>query len=556
MGLESNNYERIDNKNTVYDFWRHQILWRGMKKIVLPSDCEVASVEDNIDQVRSIQFNSFIEKSNSFTFYKDIEKQNDVNADSLDCIDLSIVVTTRNDTHVERMEDRTQIFIDSILHLANKYQTKVELIIVDWNPPSNRLQISKAFTYPDKHEFVSINIIQVSNEIHNRYYWAESLPLYQMIAKNVGIRRARGSIILATNIDILFSEKLFIEISSGRLIKGNLYRSNRWDVNRAILDIPIDEQLNKGSELCIQINYRNDIIPYDIVKKNQDIDYNKPKNDTILPSLHTMACGDFQVLHRDDWFKVRGYSELDAYSYHLDSLFALTCYHAGINEVVFDDSYAHYHIDHTLGVKVETDQYEINENKVILHISMLSLTILHIIQSFEKDFILTNENNWGLADDALPEECVTVAKWEEGIASTTKAKPIQFNNQNSSLLNLDTINSLINYTKLDKYIDNYFEGLIAIVRRATQTKGFYIWGIGEMSKMFVEMLNDKITIDGFIHGGDKEHMMNTNIMSSEDYLSSKLKHNFVLIASMFYEDISDLIEQHNGKLGVDYLQLF
>ena len=46
------------------------------------------------------------------------------------------------------------------------------------------------------------------SELHARYPHGDALPLYQMIAKNVGIRRARGQFVLATNIDILFSNEL------------------------------------------------------------------------------------------------------------------------------------------------------------------------------------------------------------------------------------------------------------------------------------------------------------------------------------------------------------
>ena len=44
--------------------------------------------------------------------------------------------------------------------------------------------------------------------LHGCYAHAEALPLYQMIAKNVGPLRARGEFLLATNIDILFSDEL------------------------------------------------------------------------------------------------------------------------------------------------------------------------------------------------------------------------------------------------------------------------------------------------------------------------------------------------------------
>jgi len=41
--------------------------------------------------------------------------------------------------------------------------------------------------------------------------------LYQMIAKNAGIRRARGEYVLATNIDILFSSELACFFAARRL---------------------------------------------------------------------------------------------------------------------------------------------------------------------------------------------------------------------------------------------------------------------------------------------------------------------------------------------------
>ena len=53
-----------------------------------------------------------------------------------------------------------------------------------------------------------VRFIEVPPEMHARYDHGKALPLYQMIAKNVGIRRARGRFVLATNIDILISSEL------------------------------------------------------------------------------------------------------------------------------------------------------------------------------------------------------------------------------------------------------------------------------------------------------------------------------------------------------------
>jgi S-adenosylmethionine hydrolase len=80
-----------------------------------------------------------------------------------------------------------------------------ELIIVEWNPPAGRDRLAKALRWPSDTGPCEVRIIEVPPEVHARYRQAAALPLYQMIAKNVGIRRARGEFILSTNIDIVFS---------------------------------------------------------------------------------------------------------------------------------------------------------------------------------------------------------------------------------------------------------------------------------------------------------------------------------------------------------------
>jgi hypothetical protein len=67
-----------------------------------------------------------------------------------------------------------------------------------------------------------VRFIQVPPEIHRKFRHADHLPLYQMIAKNVGIRRARGRFILVTNIDILFSDELVSFLAKGLLDRRQL----------------------------------------------------------------------------------------------------------------------------------------------------------------------------------------------------------------------------------------------------------------------------------------------------------------------------------------------
>src|SRR5262249_30726702 len=100
--------------------------------------------------------------------------------------------------------------------------------------------------------------------LHRRYQHAATLPLLQMIAKNVGIRRARGRFILATNIDILFNDELMRFLKEERLEKGKLYRIDRTDVDADVpVHAPVEEQLAycRGHQLRINTNYET--IPLD-----------------------------------------------------------------------------------------------------------------------------------------------------------------------------------------------------------------------------------------------------------------------------------------------------
>ena len=56
--------------------------------------------------------------------------------------------------------------------------------------------------------------------------------------------------------------------------------------------------------------------------------------------------GDFTLLAREDWFRLRGYAEFPIWPMHVDALFCYTAFHAGIREVILRDPQRIYHIEH------------------------------------------------------------------------------------------------------------------------------------------------------------------------------------------------------------------
>jgi len=175
---------------------------------------------------------------------------------------LSVVVTARNDDHGGNLLRRMQTFVNALLAQARRHAVPIELVVVDWNPPPEKPPLIDALNWPDNLGPVQVRFIEVPPSLHRTYRHAQALPLYQMIAKNVGIRRARGEFILATNIDVIFSHELFELLAQRRLEAGRMYRVDRYD---AMQDVPvdgsIDEQLRYCEEHLIRINTRQGSFP-------------------------------------------------------------------------------------------------------------------------------------------------------------------------------------------------------------------------------------------------------------------------------------------------------
>ena len=120
---------------------------------------------------------------------------------------VSFIVTTRNDGFGGGMLRRLGVFIDALLELAERHRLDGELIVVEWNPPDGP-RLHEALKLRNSSDHLSIRFIEVPHALHARIPHSDTIPLFQMIAKNVGIRRARGRYIIATNQDILFSDGL------------------------------------------------------------------------------------------------------------------------------------------------------------------------------------------------------------------------------------------------------------------------------------------------------------------------------------------------------------
>ena len=119
---------------------------------------------------------------------------------------------------------RMRIFFSTLLDQIDRRQLRSEIILVEWNPPKERPPLSEVLFWPRRSTFCDVRLITVPNQIHRRFEHSDGLGLHQFIAKNVGIRRARGLFVLATNIDILFSDELMDYLAARHLSVDEMVR--------------------------------------------------------------------------------------------------------------------------------------------------------------------------------------------------------------------------------------------------------------------------------------------------------------------------------------------
>ncbi len=359
---------------------------------------------------------------------------------------LSVVVTSRNDDHGGNLLRRTQIFINGLLEQCRRHRLSAELIMVEWNPPADKPRLAEALSWPQGNGYCSVRIIEVPPELHRRFSHSERLPLFQMIAKNVGIRRARGRFVLATNIDILFSDELMRFLASKRLSPRHFYRVDRYDVPSDVPnDIPIEEQLEFCRNNIIRVNDRffesgaSEKLPWTwrewriwpVTNATRTFVYSLIRpgpllvrvQDRLFPNslfryfmiqapvqLHTNACGDFTLLAFDRWTALRGHPELEVFSMHLDSLFCYIAHHSGVREKILNDPMRIYHIEHGIGSgftpEGEQALYSRIDSAGIARIGTDQMNELAVKMRRQGRPIMFNSENWGLAGDDLRETVV------------------------------------------------------------------------------------------------------------------------------------------------------
>jgi hypothetical protein len=280
---------------------------------------------------------------------------------------LTIVAASRNDDHGGSLLRRMGLFVRGLIEQCRRFGLPAELLMVEWNPPADAPRLHEVLPRPAAGDPLTLRVVTVPPAIHARYPLSPVIPLHQMIAKNVGIRRARAPWVLCTNVDLLFSDRLMERLASEPLDPRAYYRANRCDVPA---DVDPEWRLDRQLAWCEQ----------HVIRRLGVVDglhYTQPGPARLTPwrrrarvalhharalargrqpeevrrfaALDAWACGDFTLMHRDAWEDIEGYLEAGLYALHVDSLALAVAAALGYRQVTFPPEACAYHVEHDDG---------------------------------------------------------------------------------------------------------------------------------------------------------------------------------------------------------------
>lgn len=237
-------------------------------------------------------------------------------------VEISVVISGRNDNWMGTFDRVTAACCQHNAELLARFAKQFEILFVEWAPLEDRPTLSTALVKIDPNVVCYV----VPRPVHERL--RPKLPFLQYHARNVGVRRANGRIVLATNADILLSEPVVQRLLA--LDDRTLLRTPRRDVSSRVLDADDLE-----SRLRAAAANENLVIEHALWRTTPT---------GAKAPYWTNAAGDFIAMSRRAWNRVGGFHErtdasmgVDAEMIHQADAHRLTI--EAIDDPIF-------HIDH------------------------------------------------------------------------------------------------------------------------------------------------------------------------------------------------------------------
>ena len=315
---------------------------------------------------------------------------------------------------------RAQIFFNAFIAFARRHALHCELVVVEWNPVAGAPRFRELLSWPKSLGPVTVRFIDVPAAVHDRLPNAQQVPFMNTRARNVGVRRARGTYILVTGADVVPNRNLMQVLAGGSFSERAFYRIDRRDLSR---DLPArwpplwQLALCRWQDVTVHTYYgsirerrqwhplawpetrrRHEAVLQEYQRHRDYPTYLGPtdafgEDRLIIPAdgLHRNGSGEFFLMHRDRWHELRGYTELPTRG-HGDSLMCWTAASAGLDQVILSPPARLFHQPHD---RSAADTWPATDWR--------PWYARYLECRRTGQAMITNADDWGLRDEALPE---------------------------------------------------------------------------------------------------------------------------------------------------------
>jgi hypothetical protein len=246
---------------------------------------------------------------------------------------VTFVGWTRNDGYTPNYVERTRQAVLFLLRQLERHRVPAELLVVEWNPPSDRPHIAELLDDLAGITFTTVRFVTVGHEYHRTYDGWERRGVPTVECVNVGMRRARGRFITPKGLDTFLSEALVAEIARLCLDENCVYRCDRYDVT-----FESDVWLDKSSDDLFRLFDRAPAV------RHRRLEQSRLWH---IRDLHTNGCGDFTLLAGERWRRMNGYpKDGTVIGFDADSIALHAAAAYGAREVCLPDACVVFKITH------------------------------------------------------------------------------------------------------------------------------------------------------------------------------------------------------------------
>lgn len=246
---------------------------------------------------------------------------------------ISAILYGRNDSYGYNLHKRAALSLNCIAEVLTDPQD--EILFVDYNTPDDYPTFPEAIqdTLTDRAKEM-LRILRVRSTVHSRYRDKTHLFTLEPIARNIAVRRSNPESrwILSTNTDMIFVPNANASLSDIVMdLPRGYYHLPRFELPETLWET-FDRKDASGAIDAVRYWARATHL-----------------NEIVLgaPSIRFDAPGDFQLIQRDDLFRVYGFDEDMLLGWHVDSNIAKRLYliYGKVGDLT--DQIFGYHCDHT-----------------------------------------------------------------------------------------------------------------------------------------------------------------------------------------------------------------